>query len=317
MLDHLFVSQSTNYRWILGHWIREIEGRIPGKSKTWWLPTSFSKNNLHSRVLRKIPLPKSRSYYFTFPTIFENYLKISPSSVEDKSIVLYTHYEISLGDNSRQVEVLNQAKKVHFMCSHDQNRLILAGLPEEKCRLVLGAVDNECYWEETSRRIPKSILLSSRYGPRKGSQLLLEIVRLMPDWRFTILGKGWAEFLSHNQTSKLTNLEYLEWSVTSRRMLMSESEVFLSVSSLEGGPIPLLEALSCGMYCIALDVGFARDVITDSKIGKVLPLNSTAESIRDSITAAELNPVASAMSTQYLTWDQMAKNYLRDANSKF
>lgn len=83
MLDHLFIGQAANYRWILGHWVRELQSRVPGKTKIWWLPISFSKNNVQNRLLKYAPLPSAKNYFFSFPTIFENYFEKFPDRLKD------------------------------------------------------------------------------------------------------------------------------------------------------------------------------------------------------------------------------------------
>ena len=47
-------------------------------------------------------------------------------------------------------------------------------------------------------------------------------------------------------------------------------KVFVSLSIHEGGPLPLLESMSCGCYPVVTNTGFASDIITSSKYGKII-----------------------------------------------
>lgn len=315
--DHVLVVQATNFRWILGHWVREISARVPGKSTIWWTPISFSRTNMLNEILKTIPLPKSRGYYFTQPTLFENYLKKNSSRVIGRSVVLYTHNDVSLGDDLHQVSVLSMCNSVHFMCSNDAERLVEAGLPLHKARVIYGAVDNNCFKVGEVQRNPKSILLSSKYGSRKGGSIISELIKSMPDWKFTIFGTGWEGYISTHKLNSFENFEYIVWDEDIRNLLMSEHEIFLSLSSLEGGPIPLIEGLNCGMFAIATDTGFARDVIMQNINGKVLPIDAGYELIRQSILESKVNESQSIESVATLTWDRLARFYLNDVDTRF
>ncbi|CAB4711380.1 MAG: glycosyltransferase [Actinobacteria bacterium] len=313
MLDHLFVAQTSNYRWILGHWVREIRRRVPGKSRIWWLPISFSRENVLNRFLKSFPLPKAKSYFFPYPSIFQSYFERFPKSLSERAIVLYTHETEELGSLEMQVGLLNNARRVHFMCSLDRDRLILGGLDPERTRVVLGAIDNDCFKVEGVHRRKQSILLSSRFGPRKGFEYLPEIVEALPDWNFTILGVGWEAFLEESGLSSKGNVSFLPWSSHGRRILMSENLIFLSLSSLEGGPIPLIDALACGMYPITSNTGFARDVIEEGETGKILEFPLSAKNIVRAILEANPNEMRNIASVSSLSWDTLAKLYMADS----
>lgn len=225
---------------------------------------------------------------------------------------MYTHEITELGNLERQARLLNNAQKVHFMCSLDRDRLVSAGLEPNRARVVLGAVDNDCFKVTGIKREPKSVLLSSRFGPRKGFEFLPEIVEALPDWNFTILGVGWDAFLRDSGLHLKQNIESLPWETKSRRDLMTANTIFLSLSSLEGGPIPLLDALACGMYSIATDTGFARDIIRNGENGKILEFPLSNEQIVRAILDSNPNEIKSMESVKALTWDALAGMYLQD-----
>ena len=312
--DHVFVVQTSNYRWILGHWVRELRKRVPGRNVIWWVPISFSKNNYLNDFIKIVPLPPAKNYYFPFPTIFNHYYNQFPKALKDRSIVLYTHETSQLGSSEEQAKCLSKAKLVHFMCNADRNRLVAAGLDIKKTRVVLGAVDVDCVQIKSISKVNNSVLLSSRFGPRKGLENLSKIVDSLPNWTFTILGPGWDDYLRSSGLITRKNVIYLNWSRENRNRLMSENEVFLSLSSLEGGPIPLIDAMAFGMYPIATDTGFARDVIIDGGIGTLLKLPTSCEEVVEAIEKAQLDSGKSIAAVGGLTWDNLAKQYISDSH---
>ena len=86
------------------------------------------------------------------------------------------------------------------------------------------------------------------------------------------------------------------------------------MSNLEGGPIPLIEALNCGMFAIATDTGFARDIIADGINGKIIPVEADYEKVRSAILDAKLNENQSIQSVAELSWDRLARLYLCDVS---
>jgi len=315
MLDHVFVVQSSNYRWVIGHWVRELRKRIPGKTLILWLPISFSRRNFFSQIIKEIPLPRSKNYYFPFPTVFMNYFSKYPNALRGRSIVLYTHETKELGSIEEQVICLSQAKYVHFMCTSDRDRLVAAGLDIARTRVILGAVDVDCVRSEHYSRVHRTVLLASRYGPRKGVEILPKIVDLMADWHFTVIGPNWENFIEESGLDQKSNFTHVSWSRESRNRLMSENQVFLSLSSLEGGPIPLIDAMAFGMYPVATDTGFARDIILERGFGTLLQIGTSVEEVVDAITGARPNPQQSIAAVSGLTWDRIASQYIKDTSS--
>jgi glycosyltransferase involved in cell wall biosynthesis len=58
------------------------------------------------------------------------------------------------------------------------------------------------------------------------------------------------------------------------------------VSSLEGGPLPLLEAMACGLVPVVTDTGWASDLIVNHKNGIIIPVEANVEVVKNSIKKA-------------------------------
>ena len=310
----LLVGVWVNRNWILGNWIKEIALKSQGSAKIHWTLSVFAQKHFWEKFV-KLPLPKYGAYFFSYPSMFESYLRSNPKRYRYRSIVNYTHNMAELGDLKHQARILNQAHSVHFNCSANADSLISAGLDPERVRLVYGAVDSDCFQIAGVKRETKTILLASRYSDRKGLDILPEVVSLLPEWKFIILGRGWEKFLNDNNLDKNPNIEYQFFDKASRNLAMSKSTLFLSLSKLEGGPIPLIESMRMGVVPVATDTGFARDMIISGKNGVVIPNPPTAEQVHQAILAALLLTDSPQESVEHLTWDRLSKIVMNDANA--
>jgi len=308
----LLVGVWVNRNWILGNWIKEIHSRNQDSTKIHWIASVFAQKHFWEKFV-KLPIPKSGAYFFSYPSIFESYIKSNPKKFRNRSIVNYTHNMDELGNIEHQARTLNLAYSVHFNCSRDVEALVEAGLDAAKIRLVFGAVDVDCVQEIDVSREPKTILLASQYSERKGVDLLPEIVKLLPEWKFIILGRGWDDFLEATALLDDPNIEYYFFDKRSRNLAMSRATIFLSLSKLEGGPIPLIESMSMGVIPVATDTGFARDVIIDGQNGKLIPNPPTTMQVVEAILDAAQIIQSPHQSVGHLTWDRISKIVMEDA----
>lgn len=60
-------------------------------------------------------------------------------------------------------------------------------------------------------------------------------------------------------------------------------DIFINVSTSEGLPVSIMEAMSFGIPCIATDVGGTKEIVDNSINGILLREDSSAENIRDAI----------------------------------
>lgn len=308
----LLIGLWINRNWILGNWIKEITTRHPEETQIHWIASVFSGKKWWERLVR-FPIPEYGAYFFSYPSIFETYIKTNEAKYKNKSIVNYTHNMDELGSLRHQAQVLNKAYSVHFNCSRDSEKLILNGLNERKVRIVYGAVDDDCKLVPGIEREPKSILLASKFGPRKGLEILPDLISELTDWKFLILGRGWQKFLKNSGLSEKPNLEYHHFDKKSRNVLMSRASVFLSLSNLEGGPIPLLESIQMGLIPIATDTGFARDFIKNQHNGFLLSNPPTTREVRNAIISLAKIKSISNDSVKQLNWDRLAEIVMSDA----
>jgi len=308
----LLVGVWINRNWILGNWIKEVQIRNPNSTKLHWMASVFAEKHFWEKYV-KFPLPKYGAYFFSYPSMFESYLKSNPKRYKNRSIVNYTHNLEELGSLKHQATLLNQSHSVHFNCSADAEALVAVGLEPTKVRMIFGAVDEDCKLQVGITRESKTILLASRYGERKGLDVFPTLVELLPEWKFIILGRGWEDFLKNENLLGNPNIEYQFFNKSARNIAMSRATIFLSLSKLEGGPIPLIESMAMGVIPVATDTGFARDLIVQGKNGLVIPNPPTALQVRDAILIAETLTGSPQESVKDLNWDRLSGIIMNDA----
>jgi len=305
----LLIGVWANRNWILGNWLKEARVRSPRDFDIFWVPFIYAGKRKSERFIR-FYIPTRNSYFFSYITIFENYFKRNPERFRNKSIVLYPHNESEMGDLDHQAKVLNEAYKTYFFCSADAKQLIAHGLNEAKIEVAYCAVDNDCVPNIGEEKDKKTVILASRFGPRKGLEALPEVIRSMKDFHFIALGRGWEDFIANNNLDSEPNFEYYQFNKDSRNKYFSRAGIFLSLSNLEGGPVPLIEAISMGCIPVATRTGFAEDLIVDKESGLLLSLypstSEIASALRDAITL-DAKPV-----NGYLTWDRITQLMIRD-----
>jgi glycosyltransferase involved in cell wall biosynthesis len=276
----------VNRNWILGTWIKKCRDRYFEYVTIFWVPSVYAGKRWWEKFTF-LPLPNADGYFFSYPTIFEKYLNHSYRKVAQRSVVNYTHNLEELGDLQHQVKILNMAYSVHFNCSRDAESLVKLGLEAKKVRLVFGAIDSECQLSPNNIKHPKTILLASNFSKRKGLRILPEVIRQLPDWNFVALGRNWEKFIREEKLDSCRNFRYEYFDLNSRNREMSKASHFLSLSDLEGGPIPLIEAMKMNAFPIATDTGFARDLITTAEFGRLIPVSPTLDEIVASIRSSE------------------------------
>jgi glycosyltransferase involved in cell wall biosynthesis len=305
----LLIGVWVNRNWILGNWIREVQARSKVNFTLRWVPFIYSgKRKIENFFVPKFS--KNDAYFFSYPTIFKKYLELNFNEYAGRSIILYPHCEPEMGTLEEQVKLLNQAFSIHFYCSADAYKLRDLGLKPEKIRLAFCAVDVDCVPDLSVSRRNNLVVLASRFGPRKGLEILPEIVSARPDLDFIALGRGWEEFISNSSLASAGNFSYTKFNKENRNRIFSEATLFMSLSNLEGGPVPLIEALEMGVIPIATRTGFAPDLIREGENGYLLPLVPTVSEVLDAIREALSKRLE--IKSSGLTWDRLASMTIQD-----
>lgn len=250
-LDWLFVMPGKpNSGWILEAICREIGSRQPG---TWQI--------VHQLKL----LPPARHYFFAHYSIYLYHAKRNPHIFDSSTLVWYTHPRDIKVSIDEQLAAFNQAHRIVFTCSQNQRAWARIGLQPGRSCVVLGGADPDMF--RAHKRGAGVIGLSSAFYERKRPHALLDLVYRMPHRRFVLVGRDWQKFDQFNHLIAAPNFSYLEESYDHYPAIYDRFDVFLSLSTLEGGPIPLIETMMANAVPVASRTGFAADLITHGQNG--------------------------------------------------
>ena len=88
-------------------------------------------------------------------------------------------------------------------------------------------------------------------------------------------------------------------------------DVFVSASYLEGGPIPLIEAMMSNIVPVASDTGFTADVIRHGENGFIFPVDTSVSQICEWIERAFILKTNVRFTAESLSWKHYSLEILK------
>jgi glycosyltransferase involved in cell wall biosynthesis len=122
---------------------------------------------------------------------------------------------------------------------------------------------------------------ASNDDDRKGIDVFASAIRLLhkknPDASVVIVGPGWKELVAGFREEEIACvwipfLEKLEDVAPVYRAL----DFYWVTARVEGGPVPLLEAMSSGICCLSTQVGLAREIVESGVNALTVAMNDPA-----------------------------------------
>lgn len=198
------------------------------------------------------------------------------------SRVYFTHNNKNTTVIPDLIEVLSKTSKVLTQNKSSVAFLESQGLPKGLALPVYGGVDRRHFFPkdrenselETNYRKDIREILSKEFvlivgdcKSRKNPEFVIEVIRSNPKINFVIHGRGWKRMLE-NRT--IQNLTFFEFEFSVHPILIREARALLSLSKLEGGPYPTIEAMASGTPVLVTDTGWNSELVT-REAGFVLP----------------------------------------------
>lgn len=256
--------------WILDAICREIGSRVRGE-------VSYEYNPKHD-------LPEADVYFFAHYWNYLDRLRAQPSIASSKVLVWYTHPREIPYSRTDELEGYSRVHKLICTNSALMHGWLKEGLPANRVCVVLGGADPHLF--KGHKRGTGVIGMSSSYYPRKGGERIHALIKSMPQARFCLLGKKWQEYPQAAEFLNLPNLEYREVQYADYPKYYRQFDVFLSMSLLEGGPIPVLEAMMSNVVPVASRTGFAQDLIVEGTNGFTFDVNAPLGEVKSLIEKA-------------------------------
>jgi glycosyltransferase involved in cell wall biosynthesis len=256
-------------------------------------------------------LPDAKNYFFADAPFFAWCLKSFPPLWHRKTFAYFTHPRERFSDRE-MVFVLNQATHTISMSSADRRDLISKGVNPGRITAIVGGADPAKF--EGHERSPQGLVgFCTACYPRKNPGRIDELVRRMPHRKFLLLGKHWERYDGFDQLKSLPNFEFVDAYYEMYPRYFRQMTVFVSVSFLEGGPIPLLEAMMSNVVPVASRTGFGEDVIRHGENGYLFDPYAPTDEVCELIEKAFLLKTDVRSTVLRHSWQEFA----REVNRKF
>jgi glycosyltransferase involved in cell wall biosynthesis len=177
--------------------------------------------------------------------------------------------------------------------------------------VIVPECDDPNYWKP-HRRTEQPILMSGAYYERKNPALMLEVIKRMPDRKFTLLGKDWERCALFEEFRKCRNFEYVSKApYDNYQAIYDKHDVFFSASTMEGGgPHSLIEAMMCNLVPVVSMTGNYREYITPGYNGFYFNHDFAVSQITEMIEFAYTLDIEVFKTVGSFTWTSFGKEIL-------
>ncbi|MEH1782484.1 MAG: glycosyltransferase family 4 protein [Nostoc sp.] len=288
LYDLVFVINDAK-GWILEGICREIARYFPGD---YFFAYSLAD------------LPQAKAYFFAHYSFLPIALKQNPILWQSKLLVWYTHPKDIGRSNEELIYTLNQTTKVICTCSQFAELINSQGVNRKQTTFILGGADPKIF--QPHQRSNGTIGFCTAYYLRKSPEMIFNIIKLMPHRKFILLGRNWDQYERFEELLALPNLSYIQAAYADYPKYYAQMDVFVSASKLEGGPIPLIEAMMCNIVPVASKTGFAPDIINHGQNGFLFDTDSPYQVVCDLIEQAFDIQTDISKTVEDLSWEKFS-----------
>ncbi len=251
----LFISHEGTVDWILGAKAQRLSANFSSDSKVVF--TDKFKN-----------IPIAPGYFFMHQKYYAKALRYNPHLKKAKCIVMFTHAEWNkYFSTSHALYALKNASKIICLNQNAAKELTTIGISQEKI-VIYHLASNPDFFMPKNIRNGKTVGFCCYYSERKNPELIYNLVMKMPNINFILIGQNWENYPKFNQLINAINFTYYgDKKYDEYPELYQIMDVFVSPSYLEGGPVPLLEAMLSNIVPVASNTGYCPDIINHGKNG--------------------------------------------------
>ncbi|WP_291076133.1 glycosyltransferase [Hyphomonas sp.] len=217
-----------------------------------------------------MPPPKARGYFFSHFSLMFFAMQNHPELFSGGLFVWFTHFDSNKGISLSELTfALNRIDHAFTTNSSLERALKSFGVDPERVSTVLGAADPDLFLPHERRG--KTVGFVSAFYSRKQPDLMLSVIERMSDVKFILVAPGpndvenqgllWTNWSGFDRLCALPNFEYIEAPYEEYPVHYAKMDVYVSLSELEGGPIPVVEAMMCNVIPVATRTGFADDIL--------------------------------------------------------
>jgi glycosyltransferase involved in cell wall biosynthesis len=266
--NFLFITHTGSKDWILGAKARRLSANFIGKSEV-----------IYSSKFKNIPI--APGYFFLHQKYFAKALRNNPHLRFANTIVMFTHPEWNKYYSKNHAKyTLDFASKVICLNKKMADELIQLGIEKSKIEVFHLASDPDFFMPKLKKR-SKTVGFCCYYSARKNPDLIFNLVVNMPELDFILIGQNWHNYPNFEKLISRSNFTYFaDQSYEKYPELYNMMDIFVSPSFLEGGPVPILEAMLCNLVPVASDTGFCPDIIRHGENGYLFdPYTASVEHV--------------------------------------
>lgn len=282
VLVHIY---NWHTKWIIGGIFREAAG-ASSINPSWKIYSISKKDYLNPKVWASKLTPEfgELNIYAHQDTYFSIFASHSKDVKEVRNRVFFTHLNDGQSISKEQISSLQFCERILVQNGTMEKALISQGISESKIFRAPGAVNRAIFHPSKQPLSSKYVLLSGNFKHRKNPELIEKVISSMPDVDFIVHGLNWEEF-SLQFRYGYPNLTKLDFNLDNQAHLMRQASLYVSLALIEGGPIPVMEALASGTPVVATNTGFCSEFINKSN-GRLLPNPPDLEIVESSIREA-------------------------------
>ncbi|GAA4270868.1 glycosyltransferase family 4 protein [Aquimarina gracilis] len=290
----VYVAREKDKDWIFGAKVRRLSRYSALNAKPYY----------HNKLRN---LPEADGYYYIYQNYFCRCIRSTPNILNKKNVVMFTHPSWSKKySKTHVVWCLNKADYVICLNSAIKTYLIEIGVRPEILKVMHIATSSSFFY--THNRGQGGVGFCSNFGPRKNPDLIFDLVKNMPNRSFYLIGRNWQDYNQFNELSKLSNFTYYDnVPYESYPDLYEKIDVFVSPSLLEGGPVPVLEAMMSNCVPVASKTGFCPDIITHGENGFLFDTTANYKEVVALIEKAFLIKADVRETVLPYTWESCSK----------
>jgi glycosyltransferase involved in cell wall biosynthesis len=288
--DLVYVAPPKEFQgWILDAICREVDQFVEAR-------TAF--------VGLDEPFPSADVYFYSHYGYFREALLHRPEVHHARNILFYTHPRELWYSNAELKYCLNQSDAIISMCSRFADHIIDDGVDPDLVEVGLLGADPTVF--RSHQRGNGAVGFCSSYLPRKNGERLLELVQSMPDQSFVLCGRNWHEWQRFGELLALSNFKYLQIAYEDYPAFYNSLDVFVSLSTLEGGPVPLIEAAMSNVVPVCSNTGHAADIIQHGVNGFIFDPAASIAEVVELIGRAQRLQTDVRQTVEHLTWERFS-----------
>jgi glycosyltransferase involved in cell wall biosynthesis len=270
--------------WILGTWARMFKEHLPDFAFTVMPLLELKQNPDFAKWL----IRNNDVIHCLTQSGFDRLNRMLPRPPHPRPILISTIHHIV---EEAQVITALQADRILTVCERYRMQLQKMGVISSRLFLMHNGVDTQKFQiddsiNKTHFGFPAGTPVigfagkaSSDHDGRKGIDRMLNLLRAIDEHTereigFLTVGPGWEARIKNNEFKRIQtkHLGFVPPAVLPE--FFNAIDIYICTARVEGGPVPVLEAMACGTTVASSDVGMIPELINDGHNGIVINLDT-------------------------------------------